>query len=70
MKRVVAGAHLPTPWLFNPQNAKTNEPTIAWDAVSFPSASTRYSFLQTGEQFMRARPNEHFQRTGPPSNAD
>ena len=45
MKRVAAGAHLPTPWLFEPVNAQMIEPTTAWTAVSFPSGSTGYSFL-------------------------
>ena len=44
IKRVAAGAHLPTPWLFSLRNAQTIEPTTALTAVSFPSASTRYSF--------------------------
>ena len=34
MKRVAAGAQLPTPWLFEPA-----KPTV-WAAVSFPFAST------------------------------
>ena len=45
MKRVAAGAHLPTPWLFSLRNAQTIEPTNVWAAVSTPSARTRYSFL-------------------------
>ena len=43
VKRVAAGAHLPTPWLF--ENAQMIEPTTAWTAVSSPSGSTGYSFL-------------------------
>ena len=50
MKRVAAGAHLSTPWLFEPAKMprresrllpghQTIEPTTAWTAVSFPSAS-------------------------------
>ena len=46
MKRVAAGAHIPTPSLFEP--AKRPQQTIAWAAVSFPSESTRYLFLQLG----------------------
>ena len=45
MKRIAAGAHHPTPWLFELANSQTIEPTTAWTAVSFPSASTGYSFL-------------------------
>ena len=40
MKRVAAGAHLPTPWLFEP--AERREPTTALTALSSPSARTRY----------------------------
>ena len=44
MKRVVAGAHLPAPWLFE-RNAQTIDPTTAWTAVSSLSVNTRYTFL-------------------------
>ena len=38
MKRVAAGARLPTPWLFEPAKRPTTiEPTTAWAAVLFPS---------------------------------
>ena len=30
MKRVAAGAHLQTPWFFEPAKAQTTEPTTAW----------------------------------------
>ena len=43
MNRVAANAHLSAPWLFEP--AKRPEPTTAWTAISFASASTTYSFL-------------------------
>ena len=34
MKRVAAGAHLPTPWVFEPaRNAQTIEPTTVWTSV-------------------------------------
>ena len=47
MKRVTAGAHRPTSWLFlSLRNAQTIEPTTAWTAAFQPTASTRYSFLQ------------------------
>ena len=46
MKRVNAGSHLPTPWLF--QSAKRREPTTALAAVSSPSANTRYSIFTGG----------------------
>ena len=54
------------------RNAQTIEPTNAWTAVSFPSASTRYSFLHLSGVWRtlwanRAGPNDQFQRTGPPS---
>ena len=46
MKRVVAGARLSTLWLFGPAERPDDrvEPTTAWTAVSFPSASIMYSF--------------------------
>ena len=37
-----ADAHLPTPWLFEPENAQTMEMTTDWNAVSSPRASTSY----------------------------
>ena len=46
MKRVAAGAHLPTPWLLSLRNAQTLKPTTARTAVSSSSARARYSFLQ------------------------
>ena len=45
MKRVAAGAHLPTPWLFEPAKRSDDKPTTALAAVSSPSASTWYTFL-------------------------
>ena len=55
MKRVAAGAHLPTPWFFEP--AKRPDDRADYCAVSTPSGSTRYSFLhlsgvgRAGEQW-------------------
>ena len=46
MKRVVAGAHLPTPWLF-----EKRADNRAWAAVSFASANTWYSFSQLSGQW-------------------
>ena len=37
MKRVAAGAHLPTPWLLSLRNAQTIDPTTARTAVSSPA---------------------------------
>ena len=45
MKRVAAGAHLLTPWLFSLRNAQKIEPNAAWAAVSSSNANIRYSFL-------------------------
>ena len=45
MKRVAAGAHLPTSWLFEPAK-RPIEPTTAWTAVSSLSVSTRYPVLK------------------------
>ena len=44
IERVAAGAHLPAPWLFEP--AKRPDDRADWTAVSSPSGSTGYSFLQ------------------------
>ena len=44
MKRVAAGADLPTPWLFEPAKPPTIQPITAGSADSSPRASTRYSF--------------------------
>ena len=42
IKRVAAGAHLPTPWLFEPGKCPDDRDDYCRDS---PSASTRYSFL-------------------------
>ena len=43
IKRVAAGAHLPTPRLFEPmRNAQTIEPITSRTAVSSPCGSTKY----------------------------
>ena len=79
MKRVTTGAQLPSPWHFlSLQNAQTIQPTTAWTAVSSLTASAMYSFLHLsmewgalyGRKVVRARPNDHYQRTGAPSSAD
>ena len=38
MKRVAAGAHLPTPWFLCLRNAQTIEPTTAWTALEWSGA--------------------------------
>ena len=48
--RIAAGAHLPTPWLFEPAKHPDDRADYCVTAVSSPSASTRYSFLQLSEQ--------------------
>ena len=77
MEHVAAGAHFSTPWILNLRNSQTIEPATKWTAVSLPSTSTRYSFSQLSgfgralrRTGVRARPNEHSQRTGPPSIVD
>ena len=50
MKRIAAGADLPTPWLFEPAKRPDDRAdycTTAWIAVSSPSARARYTFLQS-----------------------
>ena len=47
VKRVAAGAHIPSAWNFG--NSKTIKPTTAWPAMFFPNANTWYSFLRSSE---------------------
>ena len=78
MKRVAAGAHLPTLWLFEP--AKRPEPTTACAAVFSPGANNRYSFtwvnwvapLRLGRRrtVVIFLSNKHSKRTRPPSSGD
>ena len=74
MKRVAAGVHLPTAWLLEPAKRTDDRADYCLECRLLPSANTRYTFSHLSEvgrgTVVRARPNEHFQRTGPPSNAD
>ena len=46
MKRAAVGAHLPTPWLFEPANRPDDRADYCLEGkIPPPSASTRYSFL-------------------------
>ena len=45
MKRVAAGAHLPTPWLFEPAKRPDDRADYCLDCRTFPSGITGYSFL-------------------------
>ena len=45
MKRVAAGDHLPTPWLFEPAKRPDDRADYCLDCSFHPSASTRYLFL-------------------------
>ena len=71
MKRVAAGAHLPTSWLFEPAKLPNYRAHYRLDCSFLPSASTKYSFLHLsglGRTVVRVRP--YLQRTGPPISAD
>ena len=53
MERVAAGAHLPTPWLFEPAKCRDDRADYCLDCsfllfllLLVRSASTRYAFLQ------------------------
>ena len=48
MKRVAAGAHLPTPWLSEPAKRPDDRADYCLDCSSSPSGSTGYSFLHLG----------------------
>ena len=45
MERVAAGAHLPTPWLFEPAKRPDDRADYCVNCSFLPSASTKYSFL-------------------------
>ena len=68
----VAGAHLLTSWLIMPAKRPDDRADYCLGCSFLPSASTRYSFLHLGgvgrylygRTLVRARPNEHSQRTG------
>ena len=55
------------------QNTQTIEQTTAWTAVS-SQVKAQGTWVEwgvlCGQRVVRARPNKHFQRAGPPSNAD
>ena len=66
MKRVAAGAYLPTLDYLSMRNARTIEPSTAWTAGSSSSASTGYSFFTL--EWSGAHPmGEHWQELGPMS---
>ena len=47
MKRVAAGTHLPSPWLFEPAKRPDDTADYCLDcSFSSSSANTRYSFLR------------------------
>ena len=77
IKRVAAGAHLPTSWLFWACEMPRRQSLLP--GLQFPppveAPGTRfYTWVEWGAPYgrtvVRARPNEHSQWTGPPSNAD
>ena len=51
MRRVAAGAHLPTPWLFEPAKRPDDRADYCLDCSFSPSESTRYSFLHLISRF-------------------
>ena len=77
MKRVAAGVHHPTPWLFEPAKRPDDRADYCLDCSFLPQWKNRvlvFTFEWSGARPMatvvRVRPNEHSQRTGPPGNAD
>ena len=48
MKRVAAGAHLPTPWLFEPAERPGDRADYCLGCSFLPSANIRYALLQLG----------------------
>ena len=46
IKRVAAGAHVPTPRFFEPAKRPDDRADFCMDCSFLPSASTRYSFLK------------------------
>ena len=69
MKRVAAGAHLPTSRLFEPAKRPDDRDEYCLDCSFLPQLKHQVLIVFTLE-WSGARPNEHSQRTGPPSNAD
>ena len=77
MKRIAAGAHLPT-WRFEPAKRPEDRADYGLDCSFLPQ--WKHSVLvftlewsvarPMGETMVCARLNEHTQRTVPPSNAD
>ena len=77
MKRVTAGAHLPTPWLFEPAKRPDNRADYCLDCSFVPVQALgvlvftlEWNGALYGRTVVRTRLNEHYQRTGPLSNAD
>ena len=78
MKRVAAVPYLPIPWFSEPTKRPDDRGDCCLDC-SFLRWCTHQVLVFTlewngarpmDEQWWRARPNEHSQRIGPPSNAD
>ena len=77
MKRVAAGTHLPTPWLFETAERQDDKNDYCLGCSSPPVQATGTRFLLLSglgralkRTVVRARPNEHSHRTGSPSDAD
>ena len=76
MKRVAAGAHLLAPWLFEPVKCPEDRSDYCQDCSFLPRCKHQVLVCTLewgapqGRTVVRARPNEHYQRTGPLSNAD
>ena len=81
MKRVAASDHLPTTWLFDPAKRPDDRADYCLDWCFLPQCKHQvlvFTRMEWGAPYgrtygrtvVRDRPNEHFQRTGPPSNAD
>ena len=72
MKRVAAGAHLLTPWIFKPARRPDDKADYCLDCSFLPQ--WKYSFLHLSgvRRALWANRGEGTasQRTGPPSNAD
>ena len=65
MKRVAAGAHLPTPWIFEPAKRPDDRADYCWipdDRADYCLGTRRQSRLLPGHQTIEP--------TGPPSSAD
>ena len=77
MKCVAAGAHFPIPWLFEPAKRQDDTADYYLDCSFLPQwkqqvlvFTLEWSGARPGRTVVKARPNEHYQRTRPPSNAD